>query len=200
MLSDKSVQEFKEIFKKEYGQDLTDSEAREQGQRLMNFVEILYDQAVIEHRRKLRLKKEGINGFYLEPTEGPYTCGICGDNYQGNDIWWNTKGLRCRDCWNNIKKKVIPALTYDSDNKVWIKEWQLQYDYDLHPATRNKLRRQGLLHGRDLKRSDGSIYCTTYLVKENEEFLKIYQKKPKMKVKFMKPSKKKIITYVHTKK
>lgn len=35
MLSDKLVQEYKEIFKKEYGQDLTDSEAREQGDRLV---------------------------------------------------------------------------------------------------------------------------------------------------------------------
>lgn len=190
MLSDKLVQEYKEIFKKEYGQDLTDSEARDQAQRLTSFFEILYDQAVIEHRRKLRLKKEKVSGFYLEPTEGPYTCAICRQNYPGNEIWWNPKGLRCKDCWNNIKKKVIPSLDYDSDDKVWIKEWQLQYDYNLHPATRNKLRRQGLLHGRDLKRDDSSIYCTVYLVKENEEFLKKYPKKPSMRVTFVKPENK----------
>lgn len=40
-LSDKAVQEFKDIFKKEYGQDLTDVEAREQGERLVNFFEVL---------------------------------------------------------------------------------------------------------------------------------------------------------------
>lgn len=56
-LSDKSVQEFKDIFKKEYGQDLTDAEAREQGERLVSFFEILYEQAQTEHRRKMRLKK-----------------------------------------------------------------------------------------------------------------------------------------------
>ena len=184
MLSDKAIQEYKEIFKKEYGQDLTDAEAREQGQRLMNFVEILYDHAVIEHRRKLRLKKEGIKGFYLDPTEGPYTCAICGENFTGDDIWWNSKGLRCRDCWQNIQKRVIPSLTYDNDNKIWIKEWQLQADYSLHPATRNKLRRQGLLNGRNLKRSDGSIYCTIYLVKENLEFFNKYPKKPAIKIQF----------------
>lgn len=124
----------------------------------------------------------------MEPTEGPYTCGICGNNHQGNDIWWNTKGLRCRDCWNNIKKKVIPALTYDSDNKIWIKEWQLQTDYSIHPATRSKLRRQGILNGRDLKREDGTIYCTVYLINENEDFLKKYPKKPSMKVSFVNAS------------
>lgn len=175
-LSNQSIQEFKDIFKKKYGQDLTDSEAREQAQNLLNFVEIIYDQAVIEHRRKLRLKKEGVRGFYLDSTEGPYTCGICGENYPGNNIWWNKKGLRCRDCWENIKKKVIPSITYDHDNKVWIKEWQLHSYYNLHPATRNKLRRQGILFGRDLKRENGTIYCTVYLIKENEKFLKTYSK------------------------
>jgi len=184
MLSNKSFQEFKDIVKKKYGQDLTDAEARGQGQRLINFVEILYDQAIIEHRRKLRLKKEKVKGFFLDANEGQYTCAICGETKPGNEIWWNAKGLRCRDCWNNIKKKVIPALTYDNDNKIWIKEWQLQYDYNLHPATRNKLRRQGLLCGRDLKRENGSIYCTVYLVKENKEFFKNYHKNPKIKVSF----------------
>lgn len=40
MLSDKAVQEFKDIFKKEYGQDISDAEAREQGERLVSFFEI----------------------------------------------------------------------------------------------------------------------------------------------------------------
>ncbi|MFH1827105.1 MAG: hypothetical protein ABH812_01565 [bacterium] len=177
ILSDKSIQEFKDIFKKEYGQDLTDAEAREQGQRLMNFFGILFDHAVIEQRRKQRLKKEKIKGFFLEDEpDSYYTCAICRENYLGNNIWWNTKGLRCRDCWTNIQKKVIPSLDYDSDDKVWIKEWQLQYDYGLHPATRGKFRRQGILKGRDLKRKDGSIYCTVYLIEENKEFLKKYPK------------------------
>ena len=187
MLSDKLVQEYKEIFEKKYKQKLTDSEARDQAERLAGFFKILYDQALIEHRRKLRLKKEKVRGFYLDPTEGPYTCAICGENYQGNNIWWNTKGLRCRDCWANIKNKVIPPLDYDSDDKVWIKEWQLQTDYSLHPATRSKLRRHGILKGRDLKRTDGTIYCTVYLIEENEEFFKGYPKKPSMEVKFVNP-------------
>ena len=179
MLSDKAIKEFKEIYKKEYGQDITDAEARDQGERLVGLFDIFYKQAQIDFRRKLRLKKEKVKGFYLDATEGPYTCAICRENYPGNEIWWNPKGLRCRDCWNNIQKKVIPSLDYDSDNKVWIKEWQLQTDYSLHPATRGKLRRQGILKGIDLKRADGSIYCTVYLVEENIEFLKKYPKRDK---------------------
>jgi hypothetical protein len=40
-LSDKSAQKFKDIFKKEYGQDLTDMEARNQAERLVKFFEVL---------------------------------------------------------------------------------------------------------------------------------------------------------------
>ena len=185
MLSDKAVQEYKEIFKKKYGQELTDAEAIDQGERLVGFFEILYKQAQIEHRRKIRLKQEKIEGFFLDASEGPYTCAICRGSISGNDIWWNLDGLRCRDCWRNIQVRAIPSLTYDNEDKIWVQEWQLQSDFGLHPATRGKLRREGVLHGRDLKRKNGTIYCSVYLVEENKEFFKKYLKKPKMKVKFI---------------
>ena len=54
MLSDKAIQEYKEIFKKEFGQDLTDAEAREQGERLVLFFKTLID---IDQREKNKLKK-----------------------------------------------------------------------------------------------------------------------------------------------
>lgn len=165
MLSDKAIQEYKNIYKKKYGKDLTDAEAREQGENLK------------EYLRKQRLKREKIKGFFLDADEGVYSCGICGENYPGNDIWWNPKGLKCRDCWRNIKNRVIPDLKYKHDhNEVWIQDWQIKSDYGVHPSTARKLRREGLLNGRDLKRENGIIYCTIYLVKENQEFLKKYHK------------------------
>ena len=176
MLSDKATQEYKDIFKKEFGWVLSSVEAREQGERLLGFFEILYKQAQTEHARKIRLKKEKVKGFFLEASNGYYACAICRETLSGNEIWWNPKGLRCKDCWRNIQKRVIPSLAYDSDDKVWIKEWQLQSDYGLHPATRGKLRKEGVLRGRDLKRKDGIIYCTIYLVKENKKFFKKYPK------------------------
>ena len=137
----------------------------------------------IKATRKRRLEKEP-EGFFLNDGKGPYSCGVCGEGVYGKDIWWNLDGLRCRNCWRNIKEGNIPPLK-TSDDKVWIKEWQLQTDYSLHPATRSKLRRQGILKGRDLKRLDGTIYCTVYLVEENEVFFKKYLIKPSMKVKFI---------------
>lgn len=41
MLSNKAIRGFKEIYKKEYGKDISDMEAREQGEKLVNFFEVL---------------------------------------------------------------------------------------------------------------------------------------------------------------
>lgn len=54
-LSDKTVQEYKKIFKEEYGQDLTNAEAREQGERLVKFFEIL-----IRVDRRIQKSKYGV--------------------------------------------------------------------------------------------------------------------------------------------
>ena len=49
--SDKSIQSFKRIMKKQYGQDLTDNETREQRERLVKFFELLIK---IDRRNKLK--------------------------------------------------------------------------------------------------------------------------------------------------
>ncbi len=54
MLPDKAIKEYKEIFKDEFGQDLTDSEAQEQGERLLRFFKTLIE---IDRRVKNRDKK-----------------------------------------------------------------------------------------------------------------------------------------------
>lgn len=138
--------------------------------------------AGIEATRKRRLEKEP-EGFFLNDGKGPYSCGLCGDNYYGKDIWWNLDGLRCRDCWRNIKEGVIPSLKYRYDKyKNYFQDWELSSNFSLHSATARKLKREGLLHGRDLKRQDGSVYCTVYLFDENKEFLKKYPPKSKINI------------------
>jgi len=139
-----------------------------------------------ERMRKRRLKKEP-EGFFLNDGGRGYTCGICGEPHDGEDIWWREDGLRCRNCWQNIKKGVIPILDLDKENweqEDFIKSWQIKSHYGVHPATAGKLRREGLLVGRDLKNSEGRIYCTIYLVSENKKFLKKYPKQSKNAVEF----------------
>lgn len=131
----------------------------------------------IEATRKRRLEKEP-DGFFLNDGKGPYSCGICGEGAYGEDIWWTLDCLWCRNCWRNIQEGVIPPLKnrYDKD-KIYFQSWQIKDNFGVHPATRGKLEREGLLKGRDLKNEKGQIYYTIYLVSENQEFLKKYPKK-----------------------
>ena len=57
-ISDRLVQEFKEIVKEDYNEELSDEEARKQGQNLVNFFEILHKGDMEERARQERLKKE----------------------------------------------------------------------------------------------------------------------------------------------
>ena len=134
----------------------------------------------IENMRKRRLEKEG-KGFFLEHDEGPLNCMICKELTPGNRIWWDLNGIKCVDCQRNVEEGVIPAEICKND-ELWIREWQFQGEYSLHGSTRRKLEREGLIKGRVLKRQDGTPYFTVYLVDENQEFLKKYPKKPKMKI------------------
>lgn len=146
----------------------------------------------IEATRKRRLEKEPA-GFFLNDGKGPYSCGICGQGTYGNDIWWNLDGLRCRNCWRNIKDGVIPSLKhrYDKDN-TYFQDWQIESNFGVHPATRGKLKREGLLKGRDLKNEKGQTYYTIYLASENQEFLKKYPKITETKVEFINAGDKKV--------
>lgn len=153
--------------------------------RLVQMARVAAEHKGINDMRKRRLEKEPEGFFLTEDSDGTYTCGVCRDHYPGNKIWWNLDGIRCADCWTNIKEGVIPPLKWEHDG-VWIPDFALKSDYNVHPSSVRKLRREGLLKGRDLKREDGSIYCTVYLVSENKEFLKKYPKKEiKMKLQML---------------
>jgi len=130
----------------------------------------------VENTRKRRLEKEP-EGFFLDDGQGPYTCGICGHHAYGKDIWWREDGLRCRDCWKNIKIGAIPILNLSRKSRDFFQDWEVQSNHGVHPATRGKLKREGLLKGRELKNEQGQIYYTIYLIEENKEFLKKYPRK-----------------------
>lgn len=152
------------------------------GNNTVQLARLMGEMQGIENIRKKRLKKEP-DGFFLRSDEGPYNCGICGERHYGNEIWWNLDGLRCADCRRNIKERVIPALkSRFGDKSDWFTNWQIKYDYGIHPSSIRRLLREGLLVGRDLKRSDESVYETIYLKSENQEFIKKFPKNPKMRV------------------
>lgn len=160
--------------KREY----TEQAYREAYASVREFAEIVYEIAKRQRLREQKLKKHP-KGFHLEEDGSIYNCIICHRQISGKSGWWDKLGQKCLDCQRNIKEGVIPAEICQDDD-LWIKDWQLKSDYNLHPSTTRKLRREGVLKGRDLKTKDGTIYYTVYLVSENKEFLKKYPKKPVM--------------------
>jgi hypothetical protein len=144
----------------------------------------------VENLRKERLKKEP-EGFTLGESEGTYSCRICYKSIKGNEAWWDLDGIKCLDCQRNIKEGIIPVEICHNDD-IWMKDWQIENDYSLHPATVRKLTRQGVLKGRELKTKEGSTYFVIYLVEENQGFIKTYPKKPAMKVEYIDPKGRKI--------
>lgn len=150
--------------------------AKYMSHNLVQLAKMSGEYAGIEEVRKRRLKKEP-EGFFLDDGKGPYSCGICGEHYYGKDIWWNLDGLMCRDCWRNIKEGVIPHVRHRFDDKSpYFQDWQISSNYGVHPATARKYRREGFLIGRGLKRQNGTVYYTIYLINENEAFIKKHPK------------------------
>lgn len=69
---------------------------------------------------------------------------------------------------------------FNLDAEWWEKEFFNKYEVTkrgVHPSSIKKLRREGILIGRDLRDSTGHIYWTVYLVSENKEFLNKFPKK-----------------------
>lgn len=153
---------------------------------LVQLAKLLGEHDGIENMRKRRLEQEP-EGFFLEASEGPYTCGICHDSTPGEKTWWDLRGIRCADCQRNLMVGIVPLEIFEDDygHDVVIDHWDFRDGYGVHPSSVKKLRREGLLKGRDLKRADGTVYYTIYLVSENLEFLKKYPRKESMKVEFI---------------
>lgn len=144
-----------------------------------------------ESLRKERLKKEP-KGFCLDEPNSTYTCGICYESTKGDKIWWDEHGIRCLDCQRNINKGIAPYEICTKDD-IWFRDSSINTDFGIHPSLIKKLRRLGMLTGRDFKRDDGIVYLTIYLVKDNKEFLKKYPIKNRKRFKLVDPVGKEII-------
>lgn len=145
-----------------------------------NVVQIARMSAEYEATKRIRTRrlKSEPEGFYLNDGGSGYTCKICRRSHNGEDIWWRPNGLRCRDCWRNIQEGMIPVL--DLDKEWWEEEHFDKYDVEkrgVKPSSIKKLRREGVLVGRDLKDASGHVYWTVFLVSENKKFLEMYQRK-----------------------
>jgi hypothetical protein len=172
-------------YKKEREKKKLDPEklAKYGSNNMVQLEKMLGEHEGIENMRKRRLVKEP-DGFLLEDTGSSYTCTICHEQSPTGETWWLPEALWCKECKRNIDEGVIPKLFYfeDKHDKNWFTDSDIKYDYGLKTQTIRKLEKEGLLKPRNLKNSEGWIYCSVYLLKENREFFEKYRKKPKANV------------------
>lgn len=168
----KAVEEFKELFNKKYGRKLSDSEAKESAQNLLNFFEVLYDISKEQYLREQKLKKNP-NGFHLESNKY-YSCVVCNKTIEGNTAWWDKYGTKCANCQKNIDKKILPKKLLEGKfaSNNWFSGWQFKDKFNIHSSTLRKLVREGKLKSIKLKDENSITYHEIFPIKENIKFLK----------------------------
>lgn len=174
-VSDASLAEFKRIYKKKYGKDISDADARDAAQRLLNFFKILIDVDKKERARQFKLK-EHPKGYHL--TDGTYSCCICKKYVSGETSWYDKHGIKCMVCQRAVEKRQVP-ISVCKNKGGWYATWELEYYYKLKPPTTRKFIRNGTLKARVVPHEDGSPYFYLFLVKDNPGVL---QSKPNPKI------------------
>lgn len=169
-LSDEAVNEFKEIFKKEHGKDLTDAEAREYGEQLVGFCKVVADAAFESWKKDQKLKQHP-KGYRLEATAGTYTCIICYNSITGSDVWWDQSGPKCDLCQKAIWKKIVPRSVCKGRLDSWYAIWQLEDKFGIKPPTARKLVREGKLKARIIPDDNGKPHYYVFLKKENPKLV-----------------------------
>lgn len=163
-LSDKSIKEFQEIFKKEYGKEISYEEAAESGEQLVGFFKLLYDCEVKDLKRKEKLK-EFPRGYSLMDGNS-YNCGICHSHIKDEQLWYDKWGIKCLPCQNAVNKKIVPGKICHND-KLWYATWEFESYFKLKSPTVRKLERQGVLKARTIPDTGFKVF----IIKQNADTL-----------------------------
>lgn len=176
-LSKKAINEFKDIYKKEYKKELSDAEASEAANNLVGFFKVLYDCAVKENEKKRRLKKE-LEGFHV--TDGIYNCLVCHRQATGEESWYDKWGCKCLLCQKAVKEGIVPGFVC-KDSDSWYAMWQLESKFGIKHQTAKKMVRRGELKARIVPYENGDPYEYVFLKKENPNLIDPDGKSPARK-------------------
>ena len=168
MLSKESIKEFKKIYKEEFGEEISDKEAFEQGTNLVNFFGLLHK---IDVRGKIRKKKlkQHPKGFHLSESE-TYNCCVCRDSVEGETSWYDKDGTKCLLCQKALDKGIIPPeVCHNNDN--WYAIWEFDYYFNMKAPTVRKFIRQGKLKARIIPNEEGRTHFEVIMIKDNSDVL-----------------------------
>ena len=165
--SEDRIREFQEIWKKQYGKDISVEEAEDYIERITGLLKVLIDCSEEEHRREERLKKEP-KGFLLDGVG--YTCFICGKHTERDEAWYDKYGIKCLTCQKGINKKQIPA-SMAKNKDAWYSTYDLSSRFNVKSPTLRKWIREGVIKARSITNDQGRPYVQIFLIKDNKHFL-----------------------------
>lgn len=168
-LSDKHVQKFKGIYKKEYSKEISDAEAREAGENLVGLFDILWKMSIKDTERKLRLRKEP-KGF---PVDGHYNCAVCYRTIDPQTGWYDSNNQKCLSCQKAVEDGTLPSFVCHHRSSFFL-TWELANTFGIKSPTAHKLVRQGKLVARIIKNEQYNSNEYIFLKKENRGLIERY--------------------------
>lgn len=166
MISDKAVQEFKEIFEKKESKEISWQEASEMAHNLYNYVKLIMELAEKDEARKRRLIDEP-KGFHLD---GDFSCAICGHSASGENSWYDKHGIKCMTCQKAISKKVLPG-SVASNKGSWYSSYDLESRFNMNRHIVKKYVKAGILKARTILNDTGHQHYQLFLIKDNKDTL-----------------------------
>ncbi|OGI65978.1 MAG: hypothetical protein A3B11_00865 [Candidatus Taylorbacteria bacterium RIFCSPLOWO2_01_FULL_44_26] len=165
-LSQEAINEFKDIYKKEYDKELSDAEASEAAHNLFNFTKTIWDIAEHQARLKHRIKKEP-DGF---PVDGHYSCIVCCISINPETGWYDRWYQKCKPCKNAVRDKTIPTFVCEHRDSYY-SMWHLKDKFGIKTPTAKKLIKEGKLKARVILTEDGKPHDYIFLKKENPDLI-----------------------------
>lgn len=166
-LSDKSIQEFKDLLEKKSGKEVSWEEAAEAGRNLVGLYEVLLDGYWEQEKWKKRLEQEP-KGFAL--SGNGRNCAICGDSTREDTNWYDKWGIKCLICQKAIDKRKIPgSIAKSHDNRY--SPYELEDRFGINKRTQKKWVEEGILKARIVPTEAGRVHYYIFLIKDNKGFL-----------------------------
>jgi hypothetical protein len=169
-ISEERIQEFKSIYKKEYGKELSDEDAFEAAHNLVGFAELCFKAYKKDCENKAKLKEKP-KGFYLSELSGETcSCLICHQHISGESGWYDKYGPKCLLCQKAINKKIIPAsVAKNSDS--WYSLYDLENRFNINRAVMRMFVKEGILKPRIVPTPAGKPHVYLFLIKDNIDTL-----------------------------
>ncbi len=166
-LSNKSIQEFKDLLEKEKGEEVSWDEAAEAGRNLVGLYDVLLKCHWEEEGWKKRLETEP-EGFSL--TGNGRNCAVCGQSTREDTNWYDKWGIKCLTCQKAIDKRKIPgSIARNRDNRY--SPYELEDRFGIKTATQRKWVKEGILKARVVPTENGGVHYYIFLIKDNKDFL-----------------------------